>query len=300
MTRTIPNGPVRIDVTIVQRLIASQFPQWADLAIKPVRTDGHDNMTFQLGDAMSVRMPSRDEYAAHVAIEHQWLPKLGPRLPLSIPVPLGKGIPGQWYPWPWTVNKWIRGKNASIDGIADLAEFAKDLANFLNVLQSIDATNGPAPGQHNFFRGGDLSVYDSQVLECLDALQGVIDASVAASIWDDALEARIRQPPVWVHGDIAVENLLVAGGQLCAVIEFVQLAAGDPSCDVTIAWTLFSGRSREAFRDKLNVDEATWVRGRGWGLWKALLQLREHRLSNVEEAARAERVIRSIIADKST
>ena len=249
---------------------------------------------------MSVRMPSREAYAAHVAIEHLWLPKLELRLPLSIPVPLGQGIPGQGFPWPWTVNKWIQGENASIDGIADLVGFAKDLANFLYALQSIDATNGPAPGQHNFFRGGDLSVYDSQVRECLDALQGVIDARVAASIWDDALEARIKQPPVWVHGDIAVENLLVEGGQLCAVIDFGQLAAGDPSCDVTIAWTLFSGRGREAFRNELNVDEATWVRGRGWGLWKALLELREHRLCNVEEAARAERLIHNIVSDSLT
>ena len=299
MTRTTPYGPVRIDVSLVQRLVASQFPKWADLAIKPVETDGHDNRTFQLGDVMSVRMPSRKAYAAHVAIEHLWLPKLGPLLPLPIPVPLGKGIPGQRYPWPWSVNKWIRGENASIDSIADLGAFAKDLANFLNALQSIDTTNGPAPGQHNFFRGGELVVYDSQVRECVDVLQGVIDASEAVSAWEEALEARPKQPSVWVHGDIAAENLLVEGGQLCAVIDFGQLAVGDPSCDVTIAWTLFSGRSREAFRTELNVDEATWVRGRGWGLWKALLEMREHRPGNPEDAARAERVIRNIIADRS-
>ncbi len=142
-------------------------------------------------------------------------------------------------------------------------------------------------------------VYDSQVRECVDVLQGVIDASEAVSTWEEALEARPKQPSVWVHGDIAAENLLVEGGQLCAVIDFGQLAVGDPSCDVTIAWTLFSGRSREAFRTELNVDEATWVRGRGWGLWKALLEMREHRPGNPEDAARAERVIRNIIADRS-
>ena len=298
MTRNIPHSPVRIDVQLVQRLVSSQFPQWADHAIKPVDTDGHDNRTFQLGDAMSVRLPSRKAYAAHVAIEHLWLPKLGPDLQLPIPVPLGKGIPGQGYPWPWSVNKWIRGENASIDIIADLGKFAKDLANFLNTLQSIDATDGPVPGQHNFFRGGELSVYDSQVRECLDELRGVIDASGAASTWEEALGARFKQPPVWVHGDIAVENLLVEDGRLCAVIDFGQMAVGDPSCDVNIAWTLFSGRAREAFRTELNVDEATWVRGRGWGLWKALLELRGHRQSNPEDAARAERVIRNIVADR--
>jgi hypothetical protein len=48
---------------------------------------------------------------------------------------------------------------------------------------------------------------------------------------------------------------------------------GDPACDVTIAWTLLSGESRRAFRAALALDDATWVRGRGWALWKALIEL---------------------------
>jgi hypothetical protein len=46
---------------------------------------------------------------------------------------------------------------------------------------------------------------------------------------------------------------------------------------VTIAWTLFSGESRRAFRDALGIDDATWERGRGWALWKALLEVHHAR-----------------------
>jgi aminoglycoside phosphotransferase (APT) family kinase protein len=82
--------------------------------------------------------------------------------------------------------------------------------------------------------------------------------------------------PVWFHGDVAVDNLPVCNGKLAAVIDFGCSGVGDPACEVVIAWTLLSGRSRDAFRSALAVDPATWARGRGWALWKALTRLVKH------------------------
>ena len=288
---------MKIDSSLVRHLLADQFPQWASLPVRPVEIDGHDNRTFRLGEEMGVRMPSAARYAAHVSVEHQWLPVLGVGLPLPIPIPLEKGKPGPGYPWPWTVSTWIPGDNASIGSIADPEQFARDLAGFLTALQAIDATTASKPGEHNFFRGGALSVYDSEARECLDLLRDGVDTAAASSVWDSALESRWENEPVWIHGDVAEGNLLVQDGRLCAVIDFGQLAAGDPACDLTIAWTLFSGPSREAFRSNLDMDEATWARARGWGLWKAMLELRAHRGNNPPRAARAERVITDILAD---
>lgn len=79
------------------------------------------------------------------------------------------------------------------------------------------------------------------------------------------------RPPVWIHGDIAIGNLLFENGQLHVVIDFGQLGTGDPACDLAIAWTLFKGESRDAFRDTLKLYNATWARGRSWALWKALI-----------------------------
>ena len=94
-------------------------------------------------------------------------------------------------------------------------------------------------------RGGELSVYDLDTRQCIKALRDRIDAKRATSVWESALQAKCDRIPVWIHGDVAPGNLLVDGGRLCAVIDFGQLAAGDPSCDVTIAWTLLTGYLRD-------------------------------------------------------
>jgi aminoglycoside phosphotransferase (APT) family kinase protein len=57
------------------------------------------------------------------------------------------------------------------------------------------------------------------------------------------------------------------------VIDFGCSGVGDPACELTIAWTLFFGESRETFRGRLPSDDATWARGRGWALWKAVITL---------------------------
>ena len=288
---------VNIDVSLVRRLVAAQFPQWADLPIEPVENGGWDNRTFHLGEHMTVRLPSAAQYALQVEKEHRWLPKLAPRLPLPIPVPLAKGAPADGFPWQWSVYRWLEGETAIAERIADLRQFATTLADFLTALQRLDAADGPLPGQHNFFRGGPLTVYDDETRQAIAALDGRIDTDAARAVWEAALAATWTGSPVWFHGDIAWGNLLVEGGRLSAVIDFGTSGVGDPSCDLAISWTLFAGESREAFRAGLQLDEATWARGRGWTLWKALITLAEHIDTNPLEAGISRRVIDEVLAD---
>ena len=286
-----------IDVSLVRRLLAAQFPQWADLPIKPVEAGGIDNRTFHLGTHMTVRLPSAAAYALQVEKEHQWLPRLAPLLPLPIPVPLAKGAPADGYPWHWSVYRWIEGETATIERIADLSHFATTLAHFLTALQRIDPTGGPPPGAHNFFRGGPLTVYDGETRQAIAALDGRIDTDAVRAVWEAALAATWRGSPVWFHGDVSAGNLLVKRGWLSAVIDFGSSGVGDPSCDLAIAWTLFEGESRDAFRAALQLDDATWARGRGWTLWKGLITLAEHLNTNPSEAGKARRVIDEVLAD---
>ena len=297
MTQKTPDNSLQIDVPLVWQLVSSQFPDWAYLPINPVKNPGHDNRTFRLGDKMSVRLPSAQWYAAHVKTEQAWLTKLAAHLPLPIPVPLAMGEPDQRYPWQWSINNWLEGENATLERIEDLSQFAIDLADFLNALRSIDASEAPLPGPDNFFRGGDLSVYDAETRECISELQDTVDVKAATAVWESALAARYTGPAVWLHGDVAAGNLLVNAGRLCAVIDFGQLAAGDPACDATIAWTFFSGPSRDAFRRRLSLDSATWLRGRGWAMWKALLELRKYQQSNPVEFVRVQGLIDDILSD---
>ena len=286
-----------IDVALVERLISVQFPWWAHLPITPAAPQGWDNKTFRLGATMSVRLPSAESYRAQVEKEHRWLPRLAPHLPLPIPVPLAKGAPGEGYPFPWSVYRWLEGEPAATGRIADLPEFATELALFLSALQRIDPAGGPTPGRHNFFRGGPLAVYDAETLQAIAALEGRIDADAATAAWEAALAATWQGPPVWFHGDVASGNLLVEGGRLSAVIDFGISGVGDPSCDLAIAWTFFEGESREAFRALLRPDDATWARGRGWALWKALITLAEHIDTDPSEAGHSRYVIDEVLAD---
>ena len=268
-------GPVptriRADVGLVRRLVATQFPQWADLPIRRVANEGWDNRTFHLGGELSVRLPSASAYALAVDKEHRWLPVLAPQLPLPIPVPVAKGAPGEGYPHAWSVYRWLSGEPATRATIADLTEFGIALADFLAALQQVDPTDGPGPGLHNWFRGGTLATYGKVTHSALEALDGHVRTDIATEIWQAALRASWDQRPAWFHGDVAQGNLLVKEGTLVAVIDFGTCGVGDPACDLAIAWTLLSGQSRKVFRDRLSVDQATWARGRGWALWKTLV-----------------------------
>jgi stearoyl-CoA desaturase (Delta-9 desaturase) len=87
------------------RLVAAQFPQWADLPVVPVALNGWDNTTFRLGDELCVRLPSADAYVAQVEKEHRWLPVLARQLPLPIPEPVAVGRPGGGFPRPWSLRQ---------------------------------------------------------------------------------------------------------------------------------------------------------------------------------------------------
>lgn len=292
-----PSESPQIDESLARRLVASQFPAWANLPIAPVPRQGHDNGTFRLGNEMSVRLPRAAAYAAHMTVEYCWLPRLAPHLPVPIPEPLAIGNPEHDYPWQWLINRWIDGTEADAVALGNPVMFAREVAYFLASLHEIDAAGAPRPGIENFFRGAHLSVYDSEVRNCIRVLEERIDVQATTTVWDQALQSEWDRPPVWTHGDVAAGNLLVKEGRLCGVIDFGQLAAGDPACDIAIAWTLLSGRSREVFRDELvGIDDATWIRGRGWAVWKALVTLCGDEAHGANSRANAKLVIEDVLA----
>jgi len=287
---------VEITSQLVSALLAAQFPQWARLPLIPVEPGGWDNRTFRLGDAMAVRLPSAECYAEQVEKEQRWLPWLAPQLPLAVPSPLAVGEPGAEYPWHWSIYRWIDGETVATSSNVDLAVLASDLARFLVELQSLDATQGPAPGAHNFQRGGSLSIYDQQTRRAIAALGREIDAARATEIWDEALATSWDRAPVWIHGDVAAGNLLLQDAKLHAVIDFGCCAVGDPACDLVAAWTIFDADSADDFRKRLQLDDATWQRARGWALWKALITLVDELAADATAADRTRALIERIIS----
>ncbi|MGX7825233.1 aminoglycoside phosphotransferase family protein [Actinokineospora sp. 24-640] len=283
------DGRAGIDAALVARLVAAQFPRWRGLSVTPVEVDGWDNRTYRLGEELSVRLPSAAGYAPAVDKEDRWLPVLAPSLPVPVPVPVATGEPGEGYPFRWSVRRWLPGRTASLERIGDLPAFAASVAAFIRALQRVDGTGGPVAGAHSFHWGASLTHYDAETRRAL--AEGRVDVRRAEAVWDAALDATWHGPPVWFHGDIACGNLLVDdSGALAAVIDFGTSGVGDPACDLVIAWTLFSGGSRETFRAAVGQDSGTWARARGWALWKALISL-------AGDPAVNQRVIAEVLAD---
>jgi aminoglycoside phosphotransferase (APT) family kinase protein len=259
---------VAVPPDLARRLVDTQFPQWADRLLTPVDPAGSDHVIYRLGEDLAVRLPRHAGAIGQAAKEFHWLPLLAPHLPLAIPVPVGVGEPAFGYPWRWAVSRWLDGEVARSEALGDLAETAVALAEFLVALQRFapseipdlaDLTNRP------------LTARDSATRAAIAEVDGVFDGAALTAVWEAALRAPgWDRPPVWFHGDFHTGNLLTVRGRLSAVIDFGGLGLGDPACDLTIAYTLMSPLTRPVFRDALGLDDATWVRGRGWALTTGL------------------------------
>jgi aminoglycoside phosphotransferase (APT) family kinase protein len=281
------------DARLVGRLIAAQFPQWRGHPIERVPSAGTENALYRLGDDMVVRLPRIHWAVGNGDKDFQWLPRLAPLLPVAIPVPLAKGMPAEGYPWEWGVYPWLEGENPTVDRIADPSSLTRDVVQFVEALHRVDLADGPATR-----RGAPLEGQDESARAALVALEGMIDTDAAAAAWDEALETPAwAGPPVWIHGDLLPGNLLLEDGRLTGVIDWSLLGIGDPACDLIIAWGVLPAEARTVFRAELDIDDATWARGRGWALSIALIALPYYKDTNPVFADIARHLIREVLAE---
>ncbi len=289
--------PSDITPALAHKIIAAQFPEYAHLPITSVEKQGHDNRTYRLGNEMMIRMPTAESYALKVPKEQQLLPKLAPYLSVSIPAPIRMGVPSNDYPYPFSIYKWLEGTSINLLSLANdkLPQLAFDLAKFLKELQNITGVQGPGPGQHNWWRGDHVSVYDKGALEQIGALAGIIDTDKAISLWKRACQTKWIKSPIWVHGDFAIGNILTQNGKLSAIIDFGGMALGDPACDLVIAWTFLNGKARDIFIREMNLDEDTWLRARGWTLWKATFELCQIEDKNSQKGLEQKKIVYEVL-----
>ena len=298
-TTQMHENEVHTDENLVRQLLSVQFPKWKDLSIRYVPSSGTDNALYRLGNEMVVRLPRIDWAVGQVEKEHEWMPKLASHLPLAIPVPLEMGKPAYGYPWNWSVYHWLEGENRAANNLANPVQAAIDLAEFLSALQHIDTTGGPLAKEYDL-RGEPLLSRDEATREAIKALNGLIDTKAVTKVWENSLQSsEWNHAPVWFHGDVLPGNLLFKHEKLSAVIDFGGLGVGDPACDLMIAWNLFTGESRDAFRSALGVDDATWARGRGHALSQALIFIPYYLNTNSLGVKNAWRAINEILADFS-
>ncbi|WP_405009091.1 aminoglycoside phosphotransferase family protein [Kitasatospora sp. NBC_01539] len=286
---------ITVDHALVRALVAAQFPQWAGLPLARVEPGGTTNAMYRLGDGLAVRLPRTAGAVGDVEREHRWLPRLAPHLPAAVPVPLGRGVPGEGYPLPWSVYRWLDGETVAAGRVAEPALLAADLAAFLTALHRIDPGGAPVS-----FRGGALADRDAGTRAAIGRLRGRVDTAAVTTAWEEALRAPAwAGPPVWIHADLQPGNVLVAHGRLGAVIDFGCLGLGDPAVDLIAAWYLLPAGARDVLRTGTRADGASWARGRGWALSIALDELWYYAETDPGMAGTARRVVGRILADRA-
>ncbi|MGW4072051.1 aminoglycoside phosphotransferase family protein [Streptomyces asiaticus] len=264
---------IEITAELVRDLLHDQHP---DLADHPVRLGarGWDNQLWRLGDDLAVRLPWATLSAdALLRKEHAWLPALAPRLPLPVPVPQRLGEPSGRFPRPWIVTTWVPGTPADRAPATRAAAAADTLATFLTALHR-PAPGGAPTGRD---RGGPLTDhaegFDQTLASAVES--GLIpDPDAVRAVWEDAVAAPDwTGPALWLHADLHPANVLTEDGTFCGVIDFGDLCAGDPACDLAAAWMLLPDGAVDRFYDAYQPtpDAATRRRARGWAVLKALV-----------------------------
>ncbi|MBP6870295.1 aminoglycoside phosphotransferase family protein [Candidatus Babeliales bacterium] len=288
-----------INEIIAQQLIAEQFPEFKNFEIKSIKTQGHDNRTFRLGNDLLIRLPSAQCYAAQIKKEQIWLPQFAPHISTMIPKPIKLGNPTSFYPFPWSINQWIEGESANnlTPQDLDLPIIAEQVAQFLKELAIINSEKGPNPGPENFYRGGRLGVYYNQTQAALQKLSSFFDVAPYEQLWHQAVQNGRLCDPVWIHGDMSPSNIIIEKKQLKAVIDFSGIAVGEPSCDLVMAWTFFDEASKQIFKENLDYEENIWEVARAWALWKSLITLADMQDLQTPAANTQLKILENIVND---
>ncbi|MCD7444568.1 aminoglycoside phosphotransferase family protein [Streptomyces lincolnensis] len=248
---------------------------------------------FRLGADLLVRLPRHPGAVGDVEHEQVWLPRLGPQLPVATPEPAGVGVPGTGFAWPWSVYRWLDGRNPVDGALAEPELLAEDLAEFIGALRRIEPGDGPTG-----YRGVPLVDRDPYLREALARLAGRADTTAITAVWEQALGLpAYGGPPVWAHGDLMAGNLLVDGGRLSGVIDFGTVGVGDPAVDLIVAWCALPAEVRDVFREAVGADAAEWARGRAWALSIAVVALPFYWHTNQPVAENSRHVIAEILAE---
>lgn len=270
----MPAAEVDVTTELVTALIAEQFPELVGRPISPM-ANGWDNVLFRIGEDLVARLPRRAIAVANIESELRWLAELAPRLPLPVPAPVHAGAPGSGYPWPWSICPHLPGRSVLdlLDGGGALAD---PLAEATRMAGFFRALHVPAPPEapENPYRGVPLSQRHEHTSKHLAALPAHVDTESLTERWESYLEIEPwTGPALWVHGDPHPGNLLTDGRSITAVIDFGDLTAGDPACDLATAWMLFDWEAREHLRSEVQADDDTWFRAEGWAFVYAVALL---------------------------
>ena len=247
-----------VDATQAAALVGTCFPALRGQPVQPLAS-GWDHTVHRVGQQWVFRFPRRAVALPGYVRELDLLPRLGPRLPLPVPVPVWRAEPpGGWL---FSGARMLPGRELADAGLAGAArmQVAQELGDFLRVLHDpalVDSLGVELPVDPNV--RADPRVRVPRVRAALAGL-------VAARVWPgpdgadvvDAVDAVLAEadglgppdgPPVLVHGDLHLRHVLVDDkGAVTGVIDWGDVCRGDACLDLSLAYAAFTGPARRAF-----------------------------------------------------
>lgn len=283
VTGVLHDDELPIDLALVRALVDRALPQYAHLPLRRMPASGSTNALFHLGKDLIVRLPRQPGGSAGIRREAHWLPTIASGLPVAVPEVVGVFGPSSGYPETWSVVRRLDGEHPEVvdpDTPVDLRreQLAIDLADVVTALGRADVpAHARDDPELHWYRGDPLALMAEDTAASLARCRALadfgFDLDAAERVWAEAMTlpgVYDRPPPRWYHGDLAAENLLVRDGRLAAVLDFGALSVGDPTVDLIVAWEVLDPPAREVFRERVGVDDATWLRGRAWALCLAV------------------------------
>ncbi|MFI5622052.1 aminoglycoside phosphotransferase family protein [Nocardioides sp. NPDC051685] len=274
MNAPMHDDELTIDEDLVRSLLRRDLAAYAELPLRPLDSTGSTNRLFRLGEDHLVRLPRQPGGSAMITQEARWLPGFATNLAVATPEVVTVGEPGFGYPERWSVVRWLDGEKPA-PGASDVT--AADLASVVAGLRRTEVPQEAlADPELRWYRGEPIAGFDADVRfrlkECRELADLELDLDAVESVWDEVMAL----PPAeagthWLHGDLLAENLLARDGRLTAVLDFGALSVGDPTVDLICAWELLDAAGRDEFRRILDLDDATWLRSRGWALFIAVM-----------------------------
>ncbi len=270
-----------IDVSIVERLVRDQFPQWAGFAVRAVPTAATVNAIFRLGESLAARFPLRaadpDDVRQSLIREADAAREFASVSPFPAPEPVALGAPGHGYPLPWSVQTWLPGRDATVDDPAGSAEFADDLVELIGRLHNADTRGRRFAGGG---RGGRLPDHDAWMNLCFDRSEGLADVPRLRALWKELRTLPEVDDDVMSHGDLTPPNVLVSAGRLVGVLDTGGFAAADPALDLVAVWHLLDIDHHDVVRNSLRCSDVQWQRGMAWALQQAMGLVWYYRTTN--------------------
>ncbi|MHC4376153.1 MAG: phosphotransferase [Planctomycetota bacterium] len=218
------------------------------------------------------RFPRRAVALDFLEQETRLLPALAPRLSVPVPRPLGWVSAPELYAWPFAGYPLLEGTTAD-RARCDSAErlgLAAPLGRFLRELHGLDPREfRVAP---DTIRRLDLRYRIGFTEERWPRFcdLGLADASLLGR-----MVRELPDPDRWragarsvVHGDLYARHLLLdEHRQLCGVIDWGDVHAGDPAGDLALAATFLGAEARVSFFEEYGpVPAETWSVARFKGL----------------------------------